>query len=319
MDSVSGGLRADDVARFNAFGFLVLRGLFSRKEAEALRAECEALTLAENPGWDRTTVAGVADLCEKGERHGRLLDDDRVHDIPHKLLGHDFLYEGSACSWYDGDTPWHGGSGAVTWAVPHIKVALYLDDLGPDDGCLRVLPGAHRNYLRMIDDRWCDPPDYFLPVRNRNRRLPAVGAGPGGGPARPAADAPGGRAGLHRGPPARRVRLDRVAPAGGAVVSGPAENAATDRIPALALRLGRPHRCAPRPVGVGQRAAPAHGAGEGGRGSGDPLSGPDPVTRASAPGRPPPRGPARRSASTPGWCGCPGSRPRSPRWAGPWR
>ena len=42
------------------------------------------------------------------------------------------------CSWYDGDTPWHGGSGAITWAVPHIKVAFYLDDLGPDDGCLRV-------------------------------------------------------------------------------------------------------------------------------------------------------------------------------------
>ena len=158
------------MARFNAFGFLVLRGLLSRAEAEALRAECEELTLAENLGWDRTTVAGVADLCEKGERHARLLDDDRLHDIPHKLLGHDFLYEGSACTWYDGDTPWHGGSGAVTWAVPHIKVSLYLDDLGPDDGCLRVLPGAHRNYLRMIDDRWCEPPDYFLPVRNRNTR-----------------------------------------------------------------------------------------------------------------------------------------------------
>ena len=170
MDTVSGGLRSEDVARFNAFGFLVLRGLLSGAEAEALRAECTELTLAENPGWDRTTVAGVADLCEKGERHARLLDDDRLHDIPHKLLGHDFLYEGSACSWYDGDTPWHGGSGAVTWAVPHIKVALYLDDLGPDDGCLRVLPGAHRNYLRMIDDRWCEPPDYFLPVRNRNTR-----------------------------------------------------------------------------------------------------------------------------------------------------
>ena len=170
METVAGGLRPEDVARFNAFGFLVLRGLLSGAEAEALRAECTELTLAENPAWDRETVAGVADLCEKGERHARLLDDDRLHDIPHKLLGHDFLYEGSACSWYDGDTPWHGGSGAVTWAVPHIKVALYLDDLGPDDGCLRVLPGAHRNYLRMIDDRWCDPPDYFLPVRNRNTR-----------------------------------------------------------------------------------------------------------------------------------------------------
>ena len=137
-NTVSRGLRAEDVARFNAFGFLALRGLRSRNEAEALRAECEQLTFAENPGWNGTTAAGVHGLCEKGERHARLLDDDRVHDIPHKLLGHDFLYEGSACSWYDGDTPWHGGSGAVTWTVPHIKVAFYLDDLGPDDGCLRV-------------------------------------------------------------------------------------------------------------------------------------------------------------------------------------
>ena len=275
MDTVPGGLRPEDVARFNAFGFLVLRGLLSRAEAEALRAECEELTLAENLGWDRTTVAGVADLCEKGERHARLLDDDRLHDIPHKLLGHDFLYEGSACTWYDGDTPWHGGSGAVTWAVPHIKVSLYLDDLGPDDGCLRVLPGAHRNYLRMIDDRWCEPPDYFLPVRNRNTRddFRPWGLAPKEVPHIPLPSRPGdvlvftedlphaafGSTGLRL-----QVALSFLAKA---------EDAAADRLPALALRLGRPHRCAPRPVGVGQRAAPAHGAGAGGRGSGDPLSG----------------------------------------------
>ena len=169
-DAAGGHLSRDDVARFNAFGFLALRGLLSRQEALALRAECEALTRAENPDWDGATTAGVGHLCEKGERHAALLDDDRLYDIPHKILGHDFMYEGSACTWYQGDTPWHGGSGVVTWRVPHIKVSLYLDELGLDDGCLRVLPGAHRNYLRMIDERWSDAPDYFIPVRNRNTR-----------------------------------------------------------------------------------------------------------------------------------------------------
>ena len=156
------------VMHFIAFGYVPLRGLFSRDEASALRDELARLLLEDHPDFDGSQPRSVGHICERGERHAALIDDERLLDIPRKILGHDFVYEGSGASAHVGDTPWHGGSGVITWGVPHIKVCLYLDDLTATKGCLRVVPGAHRNYLRFIDPRWSQAPDYFIPLRNRN-------------------------------------------------------------------------------------------------------------------------------------------------------
>ena len=161
-------LNDDHVMHFIAFGYVPLRGLFSRAEAAALREEFDRLLLEEFPDFDGSQSRDVAHICARGERHAALLADERLLDIPRKILGHDFVYEGSAGHGHVGDTPWHGGSGVVAWGLPHIKVSLYLDDLAADDGCLRVVPGAHRNYLRFVDPRWSQAPDYYLPLRNRN-------------------------------------------------------------------------------------------------------------------------------------------------------
>jgi ectoine hydroxylase-related dioxygenase (phytanoyl-CoA dioxygenase family) len=161
-------LNNDHVMHFIAFGYVPLRGLFSRGEAAALREEFDRLLLEAFPDFDGSQSRNVAHICERGERHAALLEDERLLDIPRKILGHDFVYEGSASSAHVGDTPWHGGSGVTTWGLPHIKVSLYLDDLTADNGCLRVVPGAHRNYLRFVDPRWTQAPDYYIPLRNRN-------------------------------------------------------------------------------------------------------------------------------------------------------
>ena len=163
-----GMLNDDHVMHFIAFGYVPLRGLFGRAEAAALREEFDRLVIEDYPDFDGSQSRDVAHICERGECHAALLADERLLDIPRKILGHDFVYEGSAGHGHVGDTPWHGGSGVVTWGLPHIKVSLYLDDLTADDGCLRVVPGAHRNYLRFVDPRWSQAPDYYLPLRNRN-------------------------------------------------------------------------------------------------------------------------------------------------------
>jgi ectoine hydroxylase-related dioxygenase (phytanoyl-CoA dioxygenase family) len=67
-----------------------------------------------------------------------------------------------------GDTPWHGGSGIIKWPLTHIKVSIYLDTLTKGNGCLHVIPGSHRNFLRQIDKRWAEAPDYMEVLRNRN-------------------------------------------------------------------------------------------------------------------------------------------------------
>ena len=159
----------DEAMRFNTFGFLGLPGLFSREEALALREEFDQIVAADHPDWDPSKGSIAADRpLERGVAMRSLLDDDRLYQIPELLLGHDFLFEGANAHMHVGDTPWHGGSGVLTLSVPHIKVSLYLDDVDETSGCLRVLPGAHRNFLRFLDRRWEATPDYYFPVRNRN-------------------------------------------------------------------------------------------------------------------------------------------------------
>jgi ectoine hydroxylase-related dioxygenase (phytanoyl-CoA dioxygenase family) len=49
---------------------------------------------------------------------------------------------GSDGNYYAGDTRWHSDN----WSSvsPRIKIALYLDPLTRETGCLRVIPGSHR-------------------------------------------------------------------------------------------------------------------------------------------------------------------------------
>ena len=72
-----------------------------------------------------------------------LIDDESIHQIPESLLGPDFWLDGADGHLRAGDTPWHGSDGHdedLGW----VKVAIYLDPLNRDSGCLRVIPGAHR-------------------------------------------------------------------------------------------------------------------------------------------------------------------------------
>jgi hypothetical protein len=57
-------------------------------------------------------------------------------------LGADFNYVGGDGNYYTGDTSWHS-DGFHTVGL-FIKVALYLDPVTRDTGCLRVIPGTHR-------------------------------------------------------------------------------------------------------------------------------------------------------------------------------
>ena len=209
-------ITTENVWHFIAFGFLPLPGLLSRDEALAIREEIERLghERGQVPGDTATERGGIGGVAAVGERVRALMLDERVYDIPAKILGHDFTYEGSDAQWHVGDTPWHGASGVEQKPLATIKVSFYLDDLDETNGCLRIIPGAHRNLLRWMDSRWAGVPDYIFPVRNRTRagRAP-VGDQPTGGAAPAAAVAAGRLVRVHRGHPARILRLERRAPA----------------------------------------------------------------------------------------------------------
>jgi hypothetical protein len=132
-------------AFFQTFGFLAFPGLFADDIA--------AVTQAFEDVWERhggghagkahdgTARSALVPFIDQDERLCALLDDPRIVEIASGLLGDDFNYSGSDGNFYVGDTRWHSDGWRLN-GVRHIKMAFYLDPVGANSGCLRVIPGS---------------------------------------------------------------------------------------------------------------------------------------------------------------------------------
>jgi len=132
-------------AFFRTFGFLSFPGLFKDEIAGIIQA-FEDIWERRGGGHggkahDGTARSALVPFIDQDERLCALLDDPRVTGIASDLLGEDFNYMGSDGNYYVGDTRWHS-DGWRTNGILHIKMALYLDPVGADSGCLRVIPGS---------------------------------------------------------------------------------------------------------------------------------------------------------------------------------
>ena len=91
---------------FDVFGYLSLPGLFADK--------AEAITEAFEAVW---------------EEHGG---------------GHNERPQSSDGNYFVGDTAWHSDGYSRAPGYRSIKLTFYLDPVGRDTGCLRVVPGSHK-------------------------------------------------------------------------------------------------------------------------------------------------------------------------------
>ncbi len=162
----------DQVTHFNTFGFLKLPELFTQEEMETITRESKEIMAEQIPDFDGTKTVGLPLFAERRPFLAQLVDDDRIHDIPERILGPDFVFTGSGGHFWVGDTPWHGGGHVKKWPIRQIKVSMYLEPLNADNGCLRVIPGSHRNDLRLIDSRWDQAPDYLEGLRESSSYHP---------------------------------------------------------------------------------------------------------------------------------------------------
>ena len=151
MDPI--GLSEAQKAHFETFGFLALPGLLDDRIDEILH-DFEALWARCGGGHNGRPHEGVQRSClaqfiDRDARLSSLLDDPRIAGLATSLLGTDFNYMGSDGNYYTGDTRWHSDG----WHrdLLHIKIAFYLDPLGRDSGCLRVIPGTHRKRIDLHD------------------------------------------------------------------------------------------------------------------------------------------------------------------------
>ena len=154
-------LTKEQIAHYDTFGFLMLRGVFSESEIAIIRS-ASLRTMRDLQGKDSYITArsqSVQPWLERHEAMAGLVDDDRIYEIGESICGPGFWLDVTEGHLRVGDTSWHGGSLEMPESLRWVKIAIYLDKLTEDDGCLRVVPGSHKRI---------DPDPYSILRENNN-------------------------------------------------------------------------------------------------------------------------------------------------------
>ncbi|MBI2503124.1 MAG: phytanoyl-CoA dioxygenase family protein [Candidatus Latescibacteria bacterium] len=134
---------------FDTFGFLVFRQHFTPAEMAQISRQFDELMREARHGAPHEGVERqmVLQYVERRPALLALLEDDRVYGVLEELLGPGFVYWPSDANYYVGNTEWHPDRHVVLPGHQLVKVAFYLDPVREDSGCLRVIPGSHREPL----------------------------------------------------------------------------------------------------------------------------------------------------------------------------
>ena len=136
-------LTNEQLAFFELFGYLKLESLFAPAEVVEIGREFDALILeargSKQPTGERECYQS---FVERRNSLTRLIDDDRIYTNLEQILGPDLVWVTSGGNLYVGDTKWHRD--ATLKGYSQIKTVLYLDPVGRDSGCMRVIPGSHQ-------------------------------------------------------------------------------------------------------------------------------------------------------------------------------
>jgi len=144
---------------FDDFGYLFLPNMFA-DDIDWITREFERILHQNGVTFDSNGRRGCGNIIEQSERLCSLLDHPAFTDMLNAILGDDYNYMGSAGELMVGDGMLHPDG--VFPLVRYVKVILYLDHLTPDTGCLRVVPGSHKQgWEGNLDTQklWGIPPD----------------------------------------------------------------------------------------------------------------------------------------------------------------
>lgn len=149
----------NEVIHFKTLGFLQCKQLYSTEEIQMLSNSFDAamkrqrggtpdpvLRQDEN-GYSTASQDEIPFFDTDPEAFYPLLDDARILDVFGQLMGGDFIMAAHSAVIYGGGTPWHHDTVAPEGFFS-MRAALYLDSLGPEDGCLTVIPGSHFKEFR---------------------------------------------------------------------------------------------------------------------------------------------------------------------------
>ena len=154
------------VTHFRTFGFLMRKRLFSAEEMQVISDAFDAAMKNARDGAAepelRQDALGYSAVRQQvnntippyipffdyePEVFYPLLDDERIASVFRNLMGDDFRITVTEGLIHAGGSGWHHDNVAREGYFT-MRAAIYLDPLGPDDGCLSVIPGSHLTQFR---------------------------------------------------------------------------------------------------------------------------------------------------------------------------
>ena len=138
---------------FEVFGFLKISGWLSPVDFDRLSHVFDETMLEARGGkpFDGDRSQQRLSFVEYDPWLRGLIQEDRAYGLVEELLGHGFVWNGSAANLFVGATGWHPDQSDPSYRT--VKVAFYLDPVDVSSGCLRVIPGSHTQPLH----EWLTP------------------------------------------------------------------------------------------------------------------------------------------------------------------
>ena len=141
-------LTQHQVAFFEVFGYLFLPRVFSDSEIVEMSEDFDKTALDDRGGadFDADRRQNITLTQTKGW-HNIEVRDQLFYPLTQLFGSSDFVSIGKpGGGLYVGDTDWHPDC-AFVGTQKRIKGAIYLDTVTKDTGCLRIIPGSHKNPL----------------------------------------------------------------------------------------------------------------------------------------------------------------------------
>ena len=141
-------LTQQQVAFFEVFGYLFLPRVFSDSEIVEMSEDFDKTALDDRGGadFDADRRQNITLTQTKGW-HNIEVRDQFFYPLTQLFGSSDFVSIGKpGGGLYVGDTDWHPDC-AFVGNQKRIKGAIYLDTVTKDTGCLRIIPGSHKNPL----------------------------------------------------------------------------------------------------------------------------------------------------------------------------
>ncbi len=170
-----GPLSADELATFDAKGFLLLEDVFSPAEVARMREELLRLSSEDVIKRSERTIVepesdevrSVFEIQRVSDLFADVAGDPRVADAARQVLGSNVYlhqtrvnfkpgYRGKEFYWHSDFETWHVEDGMP--APRAVSASITLTDNSPQNGPLMIMPGSHRTFVSCVGET---PDDHY--------------------------------------------------------------------------------------------------------------------------------------------------------------